>query len=77
MKAEKRAENQKKSRIPKCPICNRPLPYDLRDPNPPPFFPFCSQQCKLVDLDKWLSEEYSISSPIEIPEDETDPPPRK
>ena len=24
------------------------------------FFPFCSARCRLIDLGKWLSEEYSI-----------------
>jgi len=51
-------------------MCNRPLPYDLRSPNPPRYFPFCSEKCRLVDLHKWLSEEYYISSPVESPEDE-------
>ena len=73
MNPEKRAGNRKKSRIPKCPMCNRPLPYDLRSPNLPSYFPFCSEKCKLVDLHKWLSEEYYISSPTETPEDEDEP----
>ncbi|NQT84095.1 DNA gyrase inhibitor YacG [bacterium] len=54
-------------------MCNRPLPYDLRSPNPPRYFPFCSEKCRLVDLHKWLSEEYYITSPIETPEDEGNP----
>ncbi len=29
-----------------------------------PFFPFCSQRCKLADLDKWFSAEYSIEQPL-------------
>jgi hypothetical protein len=24
------------------------------------FFPFCSERCQLVDLGKWLDEEYRI-----------------
>lgn len=71
------AGNQKKKRIPKCPLCNQPLPYDLRAPNPPRYFPFCSEKCKLIDLDKWLSEEYYISSPIQTPENEDKPPSKK
>ena len=70
MKPEKMPGNRKKSRTPKCPICNEDLPYDLRDPSPPSYFPFCSEKCKLIDFHKWLSEEYYISSPIEHPEDE-------
>jgi len=30
-----------------------------------PFTPFCSERCKLVDLDKWFNGEYSIDQPIE------------
>ena len=26
--------------------------------------PFCSERCKLIDLDNWLSERYRISTPI-------------
>jgi endogenous inhibitor of DNA gyrase (YacG/DUF329 family) len=25
-----------------------------------PFRPFCSERCKLLDLDNWLSERYQI-----------------
>ncbi len=70
MSPEKTAGNPKRDRTPKCPMCNRPLPYDLRNPNLPGYFPFCSQKCKLIDFHKWLSEEYCISSPVETPEDE-------
>jgi len=77
MSPQKAQKNPKKARIPKCPMCGQPLPYDLRDPNPPGFFPFCSQKCKLIDLHKWLSEEYYISSPIEPRKDEEKPSNRK
>ena len=43
-----------------CPICKRPIPDDAR----PPTFPFCSQRCKLVDLDGWLSGRYVVSEPM-------------
>ncbi len=26
--------------------------------------PFCSPRCKMVDLGKWLGEEYKISEPL-------------
>lgn len=42
-----------------CPTCRRKGPWrDL------PHTPFCSERCKLVDLGKWLGEEYRISSPL-------------
>jgi len=33
-----------------------------------PYFPFCTDRCRLVDLGKWASGGYRISSPILDPE---------
>ena len=44
----------------RCPICKKPT---LAKGNP--FRPFCSERCKLIDLDNWLSERYRISTPVE------------
>jgi len=44
----------------RCPICHRDVP---RAGNP--FRPFCSERCKLIDLDHWLSERYRITGPAE------------
>jgi len=33
-----------------------------------PFRPFCSERCKLIDLDNWLAERYRISAPVETDE---------
>lgn len=35
-----------------CPICNKET--DKK------FTPFCSERCKLVDLNKWLTGSYSV-----------------
>jgi hypothetical protein len=40
-----------------CPICGKPVAP--RSENRA--FPFCSVRCRLVDLAKWLGEEYRIS----------------
>ncbi|MCU1311689.1 MAG: hypothetical protein JWO20_2814 [Candidatus Angelobacter sp.] len=32
------------------------------------YFPFCSDRCQLIDLGKWASGAYKISSPILDPE---------
>jgi endogenous inhibitor of DNA gyrase (YacG/DUF329 family) len=32
------------------------------------YFPFCSDRCRLIDLGKWASGAYRISSPILDPE---------
>lgn len=31
-------------------------------------FPFCSDRCRVIDLGKWASEAYRISSPVHDPE---------
>lgn len=31
-------------------------------------FPFCSDRCKLIDLGKWASGGYVLSTPINDPE---------
>ncbi|MGD1277364.1 MAG: DNA gyrase inhibitor YacG [Tepidisphaeraceae bacterium] len=43
-----------------CPICKKEVTAadDPRAPNP--FFPFCSDRCRLVDLGRWLDEKYRI-----------------
>ena len=33
-----------------------------------PDFPFCSERCRLIDLGKWASGKYVISSPLAEPE---------
>ncbi len=47
----------------RCPTCRNLV---LRDE---PDFPFCSERCRLIDLGKWASGAYVISSPITDPED--------
>jgi len=47
----------------RCPTCRKLV---LRDD---PAFPFCSERCRLIDLGKWASGGYVISSPITDPED--------
>jgi endogenous inhibitor of DNA gyrase (YacG/DUF329 family) len=42
----------------KCPICKKPVL--AKDPE----FPFCSERCRLIDLGKWASGGYAISSPV-------------
>jgi endogenous inhibitor of DNA gyrase (YacG/DUF329 family) len=38
-----------------CPTCNRQIQWQDN-----PFRPFCSERCKLLDLSKWVSEEYRV-----------------
>lgn len=49
------------ARIAPCPTCQQKGPWlDGK------FSPFCSERCKMVDLGKWLGEEYRIASPLTI-----------
>lgn len=41
-----------------CPICRSKL--SSANAEKEPFFPFCSERCRLVDLGKWLMEDYFI-----------------
>jgi endogenous inhibitor of DNA gyrase (YacG/DUF329 family) len=51
-----------------CAICGKPVPP--REENRA--FPFCSDRCRLVDLAKWLGEEYRV--PGGRPGDGAEPP---
>lgn len=46
-----------------CPTCRKVVLAANED------FPFCSDRCRLLDLGKWASGEYKISSPIQDPDD--------
>jgi uncharacterized protein len=56
----------------RCPICRTILPNAAV-----PTFPFCSDRCRLLDLNNWLAGKYAVSRPID-PSDEREnqgPPP--
>ena len=59
-----------------CPICKRPVePLEKN-----PFFPFCTDRCKLIDLGRWLDGKYQIPVADEDTDDnanEDRPPPRR
>jgi endogenous inhibitor of DNA gyrase (YacG/DUF329 family) len=42
----------------KCPTCKQPVQKGSPD------FPFCSARCRTIDLGKWASGAYVISSPV-------------
>ena len=46
----------------RCPTCRTLVLEKNTD------FPFCSDRCRRIDLGKWASGEYRISSPILDPE---------
>jgi len=43
----------------KCPICKKVVTSKEAG------FPFCSDRCRLIDLGKWASGAYVISSPVQ------------
>ncbi len=47
----------------RCPICKKEAANTGSD------FPFCSDRCRLIDLGKWASGGYVISSPVTDAED--------
>jgi uncharacterized protein len=48
----------------KCPICKQPVQASDEE------FPFCSPRCRTIDLGKWASGAYVISSPVRDTADE-------
>jgi endogenous inhibitor of DNA gyrase (YacG/DUF329 family) len=55
----------------RCPMCKTILPHVNVST-----FPFCSDRCRLLDLDNWMSGSYTVSRPVD-PSDEEEDLPRK
>jgi uncharacterized protein len=53
---------KKRVRSLRCPTCRKIV---LRGD---PEFPFCSERCRMIDLGKWASGGYVISTPLNDPE---------
>jgi uncharacterized protein len=51
-----------KKKVLRCPTCRQLV--TAKDPE----FPFCSEHCRTIDLGKWASGAYRISSPIFDPD---------
>jgi endogenous inhibitor of DNA gyrase (YacG/DUF329 family) len=52
----------KQTPVLRCPTCRTLVTASGED------FPFCSDRCRVIDLGKWASGEYRISSPVLDPE---------
>lgn len=50
------------SKVLHCPICRKEVPLNSPD------VPFCSDRCRLIDLGKWASGDYKVSSPVLDPD---------
>ena len=46
----------------RCPTCRKIVLKSEAE------FPFCSERCRLIDLGKWASGGYVISTPVNDPE---------
>jgi endogenous inhibitor of DNA gyrase (YacG/DUF329 family) len=44
----------------RCPICDRVM--QGQGPAEWPQFPFCSARCRLIDLGRWLGEDYRLAA---------------
>ena len=49
-----------------CPICEEPMPASAIEY---PDFPFCSKRCRVIDLGRWLGEDYRVASRESASED--------
>jgi endogenous inhibitor of DNA gyrase (YacG/DUF329 family) len=47
-----KGQDNGRAKVKRCPICGRP--------GSEPVLPFCSQRCRDVDLNRWLSGSYVI-----------------
>ena len=45
-----------------CRHCGKKLTYKVVKDLP--FFPFCSERCKLIDLGLWIEEKHRIEEPL-------------
>lgn len=43
-----------------CPKCKKE--FEFEKTSDIPSFPFCSKQCKLIDLGRWLNESHALPS---------------
>jgi len=50
-----------------CPTCGKPISSNRAESLP--YFPFCSERCKLIDLGQWFDGGYAI--PCDTPSQPT------
>ena len=53
-----------------CPVCKAKTTWEEN-----PWRPFCSEKCKMIDLGKWILEEYRIESKSNDDEEDEIPKP--
>ena len=60
--------NEKRLLLVPCPRCGKMAPLEGN-----PYRPFCSRNCKLIDLGKWVDEEYCIPGQADEKDRENEP----
>ena len=53
----------------RCPICDAAMPGSSKEY---PDYPFCSRRCRIIDLGRWLGEEYRVPGPAAETADDND-----
>ena len=48
----------------RCPICKQNVTWEGNA-----FRPFCSERCKMIDLDNWLEGRYRVPAPLDLDEE--------
>jgi endogenous inhibitor of DNA gyrase (YacG/DUF329 family) len=48
----------------RCPICKQNITWEGNA-----FRPFCSERCKMIDLDNWLEGRYRVPAPLDPDEE--------
>ena len=48
----------------RCPICKQTATREGNE-----FRPFCSERCKMIDLDNWLEGRYRVPAPLDPDEE--------
>jgi uncharacterized protein len=56
------AKGSTKTKALRCPTCRALVLEKTED------YPFCSDRCRRIDLGKWASGDYKVSTPIQDPD---------
>ena len=57
------------ARVVACPQCGKNVVWDPANR----WRPFCSERCRLVDLNRWFKGSYSVGRPLQATEEDTGP----
>ncbi len=55
----------------RCLICDAAMPGASQEY---PDYPFCSRRCRMIDLGRWLGEDYKVAGPSAVALDSSEDP---